>query len=176
MQIEQAAIGINIADTYFQTGLYPPPSWPFIVGEAAGTVTKLAKGTTGWKIGDRVAYESSTGAYAETAKVPEEAIIRLPIHQLRHGRRHAGEGNDRRISPAPHLKGKGGRCCPSARGGWCASSPRASGQQPDCMFQARKMKMLFALEKGKRVATRTDLRNAGGASPLLTADVTDSVE
>ena len=79
VQIEHAAIGINFANTYFRTGLYPPPSWSFIVGgEAAGTVTKIGKGTTGWKIGDRVAYESSTGAYAETANVPEEAIIRLP--------------------------------------------------------------------------------------------------
>jgi NADPH2:quinone reductase len=79
VQIEHAAIGINFVDIYFRTGLYPPPSRPFTAGgEAAGTVTKVGKGTTGLKVGDRVAYLSSFGSYAEAANVPEKVVIKLP--------------------------------------------------------------------------------------------------
>ena len=74
-----AAIGINFVDIYFRTALYPPPSWPFTAGgEAAGTVTKVGKGVSGFQVGDRVAYVSAFGAYAEAANVPEKALVKLP--------------------------------------------------------------------------------------------------
>jgi NADPH2:quinone reductase len=79
VQIEHAAIGINFIDTYFRTGLYPPPSRPFTPGnEAAGTVSKLGKGVSDFKVGDRVAYVSSLRSYAEAANVPEKQVMKLP--------------------------------------------------------------------------------------------------
>jgi NADPH2:quinone reductase len=79
VQVEHAAIGVNFVDIYFRTALYPPPSWPFTVGgEAAGTITKIGKGVSGFRVGDRVAYVSSFGAYAETANVPEKTLVKLP--------------------------------------------------------------------------------------------------
>jgi len=79
VQVEHAAIGINFVDIYFRTALYPPPSWPFTAGgEAAGTITKLGKGVSGFRVGDRVAYVSSFGAYAEAANVPERTLVKLP--------------------------------------------------------------------------------------------------
>jgi NADPH:quinone reductase-like Zn-dependent oxidoreductase len=79
VQVEHAAIGINFVDIYFRTGLYPSPSRPFTAGgEAAGTITKVGKGVSGFGVGDRVAYVSSFGAYAEAANVPERTLVKLP--------------------------------------------------------------------------------------------------
>jgi NADPH2:quinone reductase len=79
LQVEHAAIGINFVDVYFRTALYPPPSWPFIAGgEAAGTVTKVGKGVSGFRVGDRIAYVSSFGSYAEAANVPVGTVVKLP--------------------------------------------------------------------------------------------------
>src|SRR4029077_15355597 len=44
----------------------------------AGTITNVGKGKTGFKVGDRVAYVSSFGSYAEAANVPEKMVIKLP--------------------------------------------------------------------------------------------------
>ncbi len=79
VRVKHAAIGINFIDTYFRSGLYPPPSKPFTLGnEAAGTVVALGKGVSGFKVGDRVAYVSGLRSYAEAANVPEKAVVKLP--------------------------------------------------------------------------------------------------
>ena len=79
VRIKHVAIGINYIDTYYRTGLYAPPSKPFIVGnEAAGTVIGLGKGASGFKEGDRVAYVAGLRSYAEEANVPEKAVVKLP--------------------------------------------------------------------------------------------------
>ena len=79
VRVRHAAIGINYIDTYFRTGLYPPPSKPFTLGnEAAGTVARLGKGVSGFKIGERVAYVAGLRAYAEEANVPAAALVKLP--------------------------------------------------------------------------------------------------
>ncbi|KAK0828637.1 NADPH:quinone reductase [Friedmanniomyces endolithicus] len=59
-------VGVNFIDTYFRTGLYPAPKYPYILGrEAEGTVVKAGSGELyGLKEGDKVLMLSE-GTYAE---------------------------------------------------------------------------------------------------------------
>jgi len=77
-QVKVEAIGLNFIDIYFRAGLYKT-SLPFTPGmEAAGTVTAVGPGVADIKVGDRVAYAPSMGAYAEYAVVPAERLVPLP--------------------------------------------------------------------------------------------------
>src|SRR2546430_11721733 len=72
------AAGVNFIDVYQRTGLYKVPL-PFTLGqEAAGIVTALGPGVTDPKVGDRVAYTSVLGAYAEYAVVPADRLLAPP--------------------------------------------------------------------------------------------------
>lgn len=76
--IKIAAMGVNFIDVYHRTGLYKLPI-PFTPGqEAAGTIEAVGDGVTGFAPGDRVAYTSVPGAYAEYAAVPEKFIVKIP--------------------------------------------------------------------------------------------------
>ncbi|EKG16695.1 Alcohol dehydrogenase superfamily zinc-containing [Macrophomina phaseolina MS6] len=73
-------IGINYIDTYFRTGLYPAPSFPYILGrEAAGLI--VATGSDGelhgLKTGDRIAWMGQ-GAYAEYTAIPVSHATKVP--------------------------------------------------------------------------------------------------
>src|SRR5216110_3814322 len=72
------AAGVNYIDVYQRTGLYKVAT-PFTLGqEAAGVVTAVGSGVTDPKVGDRVAYTSILGAYAEYAVVPADRVVVLP--------------------------------------------------------------------------------------------------
>lgn len=72
------AIGVNYIDVYHRTGLYKTPL-PFTPGqEGAGTVLRVAEGVTNVAPGDRVAWSSVMGSYAEQAVVPAERLVPLP--------------------------------------------------------------------------------------------------
>ncbi|MDR6626613.1 quinone oxidoreductase [Caulobacter segnis] len=76
--IRHAAVGLNYIDTYHRSGLYPL-KLPSGVGlEAAGTVEAVGEGVTRFKVGDRVAYNGTMGAYAEAAVVPAERAVKVP--------------------------------------------------------------------------------------------------
>jgi len=76
--VEIEAAGVNFIDIYHRTGAYPL-SYPLIPGqEGAGTVVKLGAGVTEVAPGDRVAFASDTGSYAELAAVPAAKLVRLP--------------------------------------------------------------------------------------------------
>ncbi|MBM3128705.1 MAG: quinone oxidoreductase [Chloroflexi bacterium] len=76
VQIE--ASGVNYIDTYQRSGLYKVPL-PFILGqEAAGVVDAVGADVTEVKPGDRVAYASAMGAYAEYAIVPAWRLVPVP--------------------------------------------------------------------------------------------------
>lgn len=77
MQVEAA--GVNFIDLYQRAGQYKTVL-PFIPGqEAAGTVTALGPGVTGFAVGDRVVcYNGGLAAYAEYVLAPADRVVRLP--------------------------------------------------------------------------------------------------
>jgi NADPH2:quinone reductase len=73
------AAGLNYIDVYYRTGQYKA-ELPMTIGmEAAGTVTALGANVSEVKVGDRVAYTGTPGAYAELALVPADRLIILPV-------------------------------------------------------------------------------------------------
>lgn len=72
------ATGVNFIDVYQRMGNYPLPT-PFTIGqEAAGVVAAVGNGVEGLKVGDRVAYCSVNGTYAEYAVAPAARLVPLP--------------------------------------------------------------------------------------------------
>ncbi|KAI7351403.1 NAD(P)-binding protein [Hortaea werneckii] len=87
-------VGVNYIDTYFRTGLYPPPSFPYTLGrEGCGTVQKSGGGETyGLKEGDKVVWMSE-GAYGEYTAAPAAKAAKVP------------DGMDSKIGAAALLQG-----------------------------------------------------------------------
>jgi NADPH2:quinone reductase len=76
--LKQTAVGLNFIDVYQRSGLYPQ-QMPFIPGsEGAGVVEAIGEGVTLFKIGDRVAYAGSPGAYSERRLIPADRLVKLP--------------------------------------------------------------------------------------------------
>jgi NADPH2:quinone reductase len=72
------AAGVNFIDVYQRTGLYKVPL-PVTVGqEGAGTVVALGSPSDDVKVGDRVAWTSILGSYAQMNVVPIDRLITLP--------------------------------------------------------------------------------------------------
>jgi NADPH:quinone reductase len=72
------AAGVNFIDVYHRTGAYPL-SYPLTPGqEGAGTVVEVGAGVGEVAPGDRVAFASGPGAYAELAAVPAAKLVPLP--------------------------------------------------------------------------------------------------
>jgi NADPH2:quinone reductase len=80
VRLKQRACGVNFIDAYFRMGLYKAPQGlPFVDGnEGAGDVIAVGPGVTEVKVGDRVAYVSSLGAYAEECLMPADRMVPLP--------------------------------------------------------------------------------------------------
>jgi NADPH2:quinone reductase len=80
VRLRHTAIGVNFIDTYYRKGLYKTPNGtPFVPGaEAAGVVTAVGDGVTLVKVGDRVAYSASLGAYATERLMPPDRLVPLP--------------------------------------------------------------------------------------------------
>jgi NADPH2:quinone reductase len=77
--IDQKAIGVNYVDVFFRNGTFPMPAYPSPIGlEAAGVVTAIGAGVTEFAVGDRIAYHSAPGAYAEKRVLNASDIFRLP--------------------------------------------------------------------------------------------------
>ena len=78
VRLKQIAVGLNFIDVYHRIGLYPLPL-PFVPGmEAAGTVDAVGAGVIELKRGDRVAYASVIGAYAEERLIGADKVVKLP--------------------------------------------------------------------------------------------------
>jgi NADPH2:quinone reductase len=72
------AVGVNFIDTYLREGRYPV-ALPFVPGqEAAGIVAEIGEGVTGFKAGDRVAWNGTRGTYAEYACAPASDLLHIP--------------------------------------------------------------------------------------------------
>lgn len=79
VRIRHEAVGLNFADTYFRTGLYPAALPAGMGVEAAGVIEAVGPGITDFRAGDRVTYTgSSLGAYSTERVMPAEHLIRLP--------------------------------------------------------------------------------------------------
>ncbi|AJX15540.1 quinone oxidoreductase family protein [Burkholderia ubonensis] len=81
VRVKHAAVGLNFADTYFRSGLYPVPLPSGIGVEAAGVVEAVGDGVTHVAVGDRVTYTgfiNTLGAYSTERLVPAAPLIKLP--------------------------------------------------------------------------------------------------
>ena len=72
------AAGVNFIDIYQRTGHYKVPLPVTLGQEAAGTVSAVGPGVAEPKVGDRVAYTTVLGAYAQYAVVPADRVVVLP--------------------------------------------------------------------------------------------------
>jgi NADPH2:quinone reductase len=78
VRIKVEAIGVNFIDIYQRSGQYRP-ALPFTPGqEAAGVVDMVGEGVYDIKVGDRVAYGFTIGAYADYTIVPAEKVVPIP--------------------------------------------------------------------------------------------------
>ncbi len=79
VRIALRAAGLNFIDVYFRTGLYPRPL-PFVAGlEGAGVVEAVGPEVTELEAGDRVAWASVPGSYAEQLIAPAASLVRIPV-------------------------------------------------------------------------------------------------
>jgi NADPH2:quinone reductase len=77
-RVRQTIVGLNYIDVYHRTGLYPVPM-PAVLGtEGAGVVEAVGEGVTHLKAGDRVAYASVIGSYAEARLIAADRLVKLP--------------------------------------------------------------------------------------------------
>ena len=79
VRVRQTFAGLNYIDTYLRSGLYPLATMPAVLGrEAAGVVETMGDGVDTLRVGDRVAYASHLGGYAEVNNVPADRLVPLP--------------------------------------------------------------------------------------------------
>ena len=78
LRLRVEAAGLNYIDTYKRSGLYAVPLPHTLGGEAAGVVTAVGAGVTGFKVGDHVASAAVLGAYAAEALAPAAATVLVP--------------------------------------------------------------------------------------------------
>ena len=72
------AAGVNFIDTYHRTGLYPL-DLPLTLGlEGAGTVNAVGAGVSALAEGDRVAWKSVAGSYAEQVVADAAEVVKIP--------------------------------------------------------------------------------------------------
>jgi NADPH2:quinone reductase len=80
VRIRHTAVGLNMVDTYYRSGLYPVQLPSGLGSEAAGIVVSVGSEVAGLEPGDRVAYTSppTLDAYSEERLVEARCLVRLP--------------------------------------------------------------------------------------------------
>ena len=81
VRLRHVAVGLNFADTYFRSGIYPVPLPSLIGNEASGVVEAVGPGVAGVAVGDRVTYTGFTdtlGAYSAERILAADVLIKLP--------------------------------------------------------------------------------------------------
>jgi NADPH2:quinone reductase len=78
VRVRVAAAGVNFIDVYFRTGAYPRPL-PFVAGlEGAGQIEAVSPDVAGLAVGDRVAWATAPGSYADIVVAPASSLVRVP--------------------------------------------------------------------------------------------------
>ncbi len=78
VRITIEAAGVNFIDTYHRTGLYPL-NLPLTLGlEGAGIVNAVGAGVSDLTEGDRVAWKSVEGSYAEQVVAAAAEVVKIP--------------------------------------------------------------------------------------------------
>ncbi len=78
VRITVEAAGVNFIDTYHRTGLYPL-NLPLTLGlEGAGIVNAVGAGVSDLTEGDRVAWKSVAGSYAEQVVAAAAEVVKIP--------------------------------------------------------------------------------------------------
>lgn len=76
--VKVAASGVNFIETYQRSGIYPV-DFPFTPGsEAAGAVTAVGTGVTGFSTGDRVATAEGSASYAQYMLIDADNALPIP--------------------------------------------------------------------------------------------------
>ena len=79
VRVRHHAVGLNFADVYFRSGLYPLPLPAGLGLEGTGEVAALGDRVTEFALGDRVAYAAATpGAYAQERVIAAASVVKLP--------------------------------------------------------------------------------------------------
>jgi NADPH2:quinone reductase len=76
--VKVEAAGVNFIDTYQRGGLYET-ELPYVLGlEGSGTVIEVGRDVTAQRVGDRVAWASGPGSYAEKVAVDSVRLVPVP--------------------------------------------------------------------------------------------------
>ncbi|MEU4411872.1 quinone oxidoreductase family protein [Nocardia salmonicida] len=76
--VETQGVGVNYIDIYFRTGQYPQAT-PYLPGsEGTGIVVAIGSDVTEFAVGDRVAWASAPGSYADLVAVDEAVAVKVP--------------------------------------------------------------------------------------------------
>jgi len=79
VRLRHHAIGVNFIDVYYRQGLYKPAAYPFTPGmEGAGVVDAVGADVTEFRVGQRVAYPMTMGAYATLRLIAASKLVALP--------------------------------------------------------------------------------------------------
>src|SRR3954466_5459101 len=79
VRVRHHAVGLNFADTYFRSGLYPAALPAGMGVEAACVIEAVGPDVTGFRAGDRVTYTGSPlGAYSTERVMSAAPLIKLP--------------------------------------------------------------------------------------------------
>lgn len=77
--LSQKAIALNFVDVLFRNGSFPLNQFPVTIGvEGAGVIESVGIGVIDFKVGDRVGYYFSLGAYAEKRLINAGELIKIP--------------------------------------------------------------------------------------------------
>lgn len=80
VRILHEAIGLNMVDTYYRSGLYRLTLPSGLGGEASGVVTAIGSGVAGFEVGDRIAYASPAplDAYSQERLIDAQWLVKVP--------------------------------------------------------------------------------------------------
>ncbi|MCZ6464346.1 MAG: quinone oxidoreductase [Proteobacteria bacterium] len=78
VRVRSEAAGLNFIDIYLRSGLYPRPL-PFVLGlEGAGVIEEVGPEVADLSVGQRVAWSSVPGSYAEIVNAPAAQLVAVP--------------------------------------------------------------------------------------------------